>query len=130
MAPQAYKIFSTHAHDISVWTILSRLIHSRDPNVGGTNGDVQYDLATLAFNNGEQLEDFHSRILRLQQEIMLSGEIFSPTRLPFQYMNALTNSEKLRYFIAPKIIDLITFIDKNVNLQSIQEDTFMVSTVI
>ena len=61
---------------------------------------------------------------------MLSEEIFSPTRLPFQYMNVLTNSEKLRYFIAPKIIDLITFIDKNVNLQSIQEDTFMVSTVI
>ena len=54
------------------------------PHIGGMNGDFQYDLATLAFKNGEQLEDFHSRILRLQQEIMLSGEFFSPTRLLFQ----------------------------------------------
>ena len=48
------------------------------------NGDVQSDLSTLAFKDGEQLEDFHSRILRIQQEIMLSGEIVSPTRLLFQ----------------------------------------------
>ena len=77
------------------------------------NGDVQYDLATLAFRNGEQLEDFHIRILRLQQEIMISGEIISPTRLLLQYMKALTKSEKLKAFIAPKMTDLITFIDKN-----------------
>ena len=44
---------------------------------------------------------------------MLSGEIFSPTRLLFQYMKALTKSEKLRAFIAPKMTDLITFPDKN-----------------
>ena len=81
MAPQAYKIVSTHAHEISGWTILSRLLHSRAPNLGGMNGNVKSDLATLAFRNGEQLEDFYSRILRLQQESMLSGEIVSPTRL-------------------------------------------------
>ena len=86
MATQAYKMFSTHAHEISRWTILSRLIHSRAPHLGGMNGDVQYYLATLDFKNGEQLEDFHSRILRLQQEIMFSGEIVSPTRLLLQYM--------------------------------------------
>ena len=78
------------------------------------NGDFQSDLATLAFNNGEQLEDFQSRILRLQQEIMLSGEIVSPTRLLFQYMKALTNSEKLRAFIAPKMKNFITLLEKNV----------------
>ena len=44
---------------------------------------------------------------------MLSGENFSLTRLIFQYMKALTNSDKLRAFIAPKMIDLITFLDKN-----------------
>ena len=44
---------------------------------------------------------------------MLSGEIFSPTRLLFQYMKALTKSEKLRAFIAPNITDIITFLDKN-----------------
>ena len=27
MAPQAYKVVSTHAHEISGWTILSRLLH-------------------------------------------------------------------------------------------------------
>ena len=57
------------------------------------------DLATLAFRNGEQLEDFHSRILRLQQEIMLSGENVSPTRLLFQYMKTFSKSDKLRAFI-------------------------------
>ena len=77
------------------------------------NADIQSDLATLAFKNGEQLEDFHSRILRLQQEIMLSGEIVSPNRLLFQYMKALTKSDKPRYFIAPKMIDLITFLENN-----------------
>ena len=77
------------------------------------NGNVQYDLATLAFRNGEQLEDFHIRILRLKQEIMLYGEIVSPTRLLLQYMKALTKSEKLKSFITPKMIDLITFIDTN-----------------
>ena len=71
------------------------------------NGDVKSDLATLAFKNGEQLEDFHDRILRLQQEIMLSGEIISPTRLLFQYMKTLWKSDKPRYFIAPNMIDLI-----------------------
>ena len=63
------------------------------------NGDVQYDLATLASNNGEQIEDFHRRILRLQQEIMLYGEIVSPTRLLIQYMKALTKSEKLKHLL-------------------------------
>ena len=111
MAPQACKIVSTPAHEISGWTILSRLIHSHAPHIGGMNGDVQYDLATLAFSNGEQLEYFHSRILRLQQEIMLSGEIVSPTRLLLQYMKELTKSEKIKAFIAPKMTDLITLID-------------------
>ena len=78
------------------------------------NGDVQSDLATLAFKSGEQLEDFHIRIIRLQQEIMLSGEIFSPTRLIFQYMKALKKSEKHRDFIAPNMTDLINFLDNNV----------------
>ena len=44
---------------------------------------------------------------------MISGEIVSPTRLLFQYMEALEKSEKIRYFIAPKMTDLITFLDKN-----------------
>ena len=96
MAPKSYKVVRTHAHKISGWTILSRLLHSRDPHLGVMNGDVQSDLATLAFRNGEQLEDFNSRIIRLHQEIMLSGEIVSSTRLLFQYMKALTNSEKLK----------------------------------
>ena len=53
MAPQAYKIVSTHAHETSGWIILSRLLHSCAPHIGGMNGDVQSDLATLAFRNGE-----------------------------------------------------------------------------
>ena len=67
MAPQAYKIVSTHAHETSGWIILFRLLNSRAPHLGGMNGKIQSDLATLAFRNGEQLEYFHSRIFRLQQ---------------------------------------------------------------
>ena len=67
MAPQAYKVVSTHANEISVWTILSIPLHSRAHHLGGMTGDVQSDLATLAFENGEQLEDFNGRIIRLRQ---------------------------------------------------------------
>ena len=69
--------------------------------IGAING-FSFSLFVNAFRNGEQLEDFHSRILRLQQEIMLSGEIVYPTRIILQYMKALTNSEKLKAFMAPK----------------------------
>ena len=77
------------------------------------NGDVQSNLATLACSNGEQLEYFHRRILILQQEIMLYGESVSPTRLLSKYMKALTKGNKLKAFIAPKMKDLITFLEKN-----------------
>ena len=59
------------------------------------------------------LKIFHSKVLRLQQEIMLSGEIIFPTRLLFQYIKALKKSEKLRAFIFPKMTDLIPFLDNN-----------------
>ena len=77
------------------------------------NGDVKFDLATLDFKNGEQFEYFHIRILIIQQEIIISGEIFSPTRLLFRYMKEFSNIDKLRAFIAPKMIDLITLPDNN-----------------
>ena len=67
MTYQAYKVVITRAHEISGWEILSILIHSCAPHIGGINGDVMYDLATLVFKNGEQLEYFHSIIIRLQQ---------------------------------------------------------------
>ena len=89
MAPQYYKVVSTHAHEISGWTSISGLLHSRVPHLGWMNGDVKSGLATLAFKNREQIEAFHGRILRIQQEIMLYGEIISPTRLLFQYMKKL-----------------------------------------
>ena len=81
MPLQAYKVISTHAHEISVGTILSRLLHSGAPNIVGFNGDVQSDLSTLAFKNGEQVANFHSIIIRLQQEIILYGEAVFPKRL-------------------------------------------------
>ena len=113
IATQAYKVVSTHAHEIPGWKILSIPLHSCSPNLGGTNGHVQYGLATLTFNNREEPEDLHSRIIRLQQEIILSGETISPTRILFRYMKSLSYSNKTKAFIAPKIIDIITFIDNN-----------------
>ena len=73
MAPQAYKFAITNAHEISRWTTIFRLLHSHDLHLLGINSNVQSDLSTLAFKNREQIEDFHSRILRLQQEIIFSG---------------------------------------------------------
>ena len=113
MAPQAYKAVNTHAHEISVWKILSRLLHSWAPHLGGINGGVQSYLAIVAFKKWEQREDFHSRILRLQQEIMISGETLSTTRLIFRYMKALSKSDKPKALIAPKVTDIITFLDNN-----------------
>ena len=83
------------------------------PNIGRMTSDVQSDLATLAYKNREKLEDFCSRIPILKQEIILSGETLSHTRLLFQYIKALSKSEKLKQFIAPKITDTITFLDNN-----------------
>ena len=77
------------------------------------HGAVQSYPATPAFKNGEQLEDFHGRIIRLQQEIMISGEIVSPTSILFQYTKALSTSDNLIYFIALKITDLIKVSDNN-----------------
>ena len=73
MAPHFYKFFTTHAHEISGFTIIYRLIHELSPHIEGINGDIQYDLSTLSFKNVEQLEYFRSIIARLQQEINLSG---------------------------------------------------------
>ena len=113
MAPQACKVISPHAHEISGWKILSRLLPLRAPHIEGMNGGVQSDLAILEFNNGEKLEVFHSRIIRLQQEIILYRETLYPTIFIFQHMKALSKSKKSKAFIAPKMTDLITFLDNN-----------------
>ena len=89
------------------------IIHARAPNIEGMNGDVKSDLSTVAFMNREELEDFISRIIRLQQKINLSKETISPTRLLFQYMKALSKIDKLKKFIETKMTDLITFLYKN-----------------
>ena len=88
MAPHAYKVVNNHAHKISAWKFLYRIIRTRSPNLVGINGEVHSDLATLVFKNVEQLENFHGKSLRLQQEIKISGETVSPTTLFFQYMKA------------------------------------------
>ena len=113
MATQAYKVVSTHAHEISGCIIISRIIYSRAPHIGGMNGDVQSD-PPRSFKNGEQLEYSHRRIIRLQQEINLSGETVPPTILLFQYMKALSKSENFKAFIAPKMTDIVTLPDNNV----------------
>ena len=80
------------------------------------DGGVQYDVSTLAFNNGEQIEYFHSIILRLQQEIIFSGETVYPTKIILQYMKALSKGNKLKALIAPKMAYLITLPSNNVKL--------------
>ena len=113
MAHQACKIVSTHPHKISGCKIISRLVHSRSPHLWGMNDDVQSNIAILGFKIGEHLEDFNSRIIRLQQEINLSGETVYPTRRLFQYMKALSKSDELKAFIVRNMKYLVTFLDNN-----------------
>ena len=77
------------------------------------NGDVNSDQATLSLKSGEYLEDFHRNIIRLQQEIILSGETVSTTRFIFQYMKSLSKIYKLKSFIATRMKDLITFLEES-----------------
>ena len=107
------EVFSTHSHEISGWNILSIIFYSRDTHLVRINGDVRSDISTLVFKNGEHLEDFHSIIIRLQQEIILSVGIFSPKIILFQYMKALSNIYKNRAFNAPNMTYIITFSDDN-----------------
>ena len=79
------------------------LLHLRAPRLGGINDCFESELATLAFKNREQIEDFHSRIIILQQEIILSGETVSPTIFLFQYMKALSKSYRLKSFISHQV---------------------------
>ena len=110
MVTTSYKVVNTHAYEISGWKILSRLLLSHAPYIGGMNGGVQSDLDTLALKNGEQLQYFHRRIFILQQEITLSGETVYPTRPILQYINGFSKSDKIKSFIAPKMTYIITLI--------------------
>ena len=53
--------------EISVWNILSRLLHALAPHLGGMNGDIKYELATLEFNKAKKIEGFNSSIIIIQQ---------------------------------------------------------------
>ena len=68
---------------------------------------------TLFILSKKKIEGFHVRILRIKEEINISVENVSPTRLLLQYTKALSKSDKIRALIAPKMTDLITFIDNN-----------------
>ena len=67
------------------------------------NDYVHYELYTPELIKVEQPEVFHSRILRLQQQISLYGETISSTRLYLQYIKTYSNSDNLKEFVAPKM---------------------------
>ena len=85
-----------------------------NPHIRGMNGDIQSNLVNLKSKNGEQLEGFHSRIIRLQQEINLSGETVYHPILLIQYTKELSNINKAKALFGTNMRDLITFIDNNV----------------
>ena len=49
MDPQAYKVVTTHDHEILGWKIISRLLHARSPHLWGMCDYVQNELSTLDF---------------------------------------------------------------------------------
>ena len=72
--------------------------------------------AMKIFKNREKLEDFYSRILRIQQKTNLSVETVSHKRILFQYMKVLSKSNTLKAFVAPNITDIVTFVYNNITL--------------
>ena len=64
---QVYKVVTTHAHEISGCKIISILLHAQEPHLGVMDCDIHYELSTLELKQEEKLENFHIRILRLQQ---------------------------------------------------------------
>ena len=52
MTSQPYKVVTTHYHELSVWTIITIILHALEPHLGGTNGDVQSELSTPDFKQG------------------------------------------------------------------------------
>ena len=67
MVPLACKVVSTYSHDVSVWTIIYRLLHVIEPHLGGINDDIQHELDTLKSNQGDKVEELHGRIIRLNK---------------------------------------------------------------
>ena len=70
MSPQAYKVTTILDNEVSGWTIISRNLHARAPYLEGINGYVQYNSANLAFKTREKLDEFHVRVLRLQNLVL------------------------------------------------------------
>ena len=92
------------------------------------NGDAQFDLSTLTFNNGEQLEGFYRRILILQQEIILSGETVYIKIIIFHYMKAFSKSDKIKGLVDSNMTYLIKCLEKKSAIY--RGITFMESIVI
>ena len=69
MSPQVYKVVSTYDHEISGGTIITGLIHSHAPHLGGMNGDVKCDhpeLDTSLLWDNEDIQIYKSLIGSLQ----------------------------------------------------------------
>ena len=52
MAPQVYKVVTTHAHKFLGQNILSRLLHYREPHIEGMNDDIYYEFSSLELKLG------------------------------------------------------------------------------
>ena len=52
-----YKLITAHDHEVLLCIILSRILHAREPHIGGRNGGVKSDLATLDFKQGNNLKN-------------------------------------------------------------------------
>ena len=55
---------------------LSRLLHVRDPHLGVMNGDVQSDLATPVFNNGENLNVFIAELSDFNRKLSSLDKLY------------------------------------------------------
>ena len=125
MAPQAYEFVRTHAHEISGWNFLSRPLHACAAHVGGINSYVQSDLATLTYNNGQNLKVFIAELSSFNNK---------STSLDKLYLLQELSSIKLRHFqramnsrpsLCPRLQILLNSLTTTENWLYIQGNIFM-----
>ena len=91
-APKSYHQLQVNLLEEDGFTILRNIIYKQCAHLGGTHKDLHEYARSLTLANNEPLIDFHTRALKMFNEIMLSkDETGQGNQLIKQYINQLDN---------------------------------------
>ena len=113
LAPLAHRVITTERHETDGWTLLYRLICSRNPLLGGKGDDVISEITNLKITNGDDIHTFYDRVVIIQEKLEFSTEIISKTKLIEKYLHAMAKSTTHHYLLQYFIIDLNLHISRN-----------------